>query len=175
MTNLYVFFLALGAPLLLWFAFAGDADADGLGGDADGGPLSVIPLSSVAFVMAFFGLTGLATGVTGASAALALVLAIVVGVVAGTLNGAAFSWLRRNSASSDVADHELEGSIAKVALPISTERRGKITLNIAGARQQMTASPADGSHIGLGERVVIVRVDGGVAVVAPLGPDLELD
>ncbi len=71
-------------------------------------------------------------------------------------------------------DHELEGMIANVALPISGEHRGKIILTKAGAREQMTATPVDGSTIDLGERVVIVRVEGGVALVAPLGPDLEL-
>jgi len=176
MTGLYVFFLAIGAPLLVWFAFAGDADADGIGGDADGdGPLSVIPLSSVAFVMAFFGLTGLLAGATGANAAFALLLAVVIGVIAGVLNSAAFGWLRRNSVSSHVTDRELEGQTAKVALPVSSEHRGKIIVTIAGAREQMTASPVDGSTIQQGERVVIVRIDQGVALVAPLGPDLELE
>ena len=72
-------------------------------------------------------------------------------------------------------DHELEGNIARVALPISADHRGKIIVDIAGAREQMTASPADGSTIEPGERVVIVKVERGVALVAPLGPDLELE
>ncbi len=82
MDLLYGFSLAVGAPLLLWFAFAGDAGADGPGGDgADSGPLSVISLSSVAFVLAFFGLSGLIGSATGTAAALVLVFAVVVGVV----------------------------------------------------------------------------------------------
>jgi len=173
MSALYVLMLAIGAPLLVWFAFAGDADGDGLG-DGDG-PLAVIPLSSIAFVMAFFGLTGLIGSATGAAAAIVLVAAVVVGLVAGTVNSAAFGWLRRHSNSSDIADAELEGSIANVALPISDGQRGKIIVTKAGAREQMTASPVDGSSIDQGERVVIVRVDGGVALVAPLGPELELE
>ena len=104
-----------------------------------------------------------------------LFLWIIVGVVAGAMNTAAFSWLRRHSNSSDVADRELEGSIADVALPISSDHRGKIIVSKAGAREQMTAAPVDGSVIEPGERVVIVRVDRGVALVAPLGPDLELE
>lgn len=176
MDLLYGFCLAVGAPLLLWFAFAGDAGADGPGADGgDSGPLSVISLSSVAFVLAFFGLSGLIGSATGTAAALVLVFAVVVGVVAGAMNTAAFSWLRRHSNSSDVADRELEGSIADVALPISSDHRGKIIVSKAGAREQMTAAPVDGSVIEPGERVVIVRVDRGVALVAPLGPDLELE
>ncbi len=176
MTGLYVFFLAVGAPLLLWFAFAGDAEADGFGGDADAdGPLSVIPLSSIAFVMTFFGLTGLLTDLAGSGVIFGFLLAVILGVVAGGLNSAAFAWLRRNSTSSEVMDHELEGKIARVALPVSAEHRGKIVLEIAGAREQMTAAPADASTIDIGNPVVVVRVEGGVAYVAPLDVDLELD
>lgn len=177
MDLVYVFCLAVGAPLLLWFAFAGDADADGPGADADadGGPLSVIPLSSVAFVLTFFGLSGVIGGITDTAAILVFLFAVVVGVGAGAMNTAAFSWLRRHSNSSDVPDRDLEGSIANVALPITADRRGKIIVTKAGAREQMTASPVDGSEIDPGERVVIVRVDRGVALVAPLGPELELE
>lgn len=176
MTGLYIFFLAVGGPLLVWFAFAGDADADGFGGDADGdGPFSVIPLSTLAFVMAFFGATGLILGATGASAVIAFVLAVLVGAVAGTLNSAAFAWIRRNSASSDVSDRELEGSIGTATMPIGPSRRGRIIVEIAGAREQMTASPADGSDIQQGSRVVIVGIEQGVALVAPLGPELEIE
>ena len=176
MEMVYIFCLAVGAPLLLWFAFAGDAGADGPGADAsDSGPFSVISLSSVAFVLAFFGLSGVIGSATATAEVLVFVFAVVVGVVAGAINTAAFSWLRRHSNSSDVADSELEGSIADVALPISSDQRGKIIVSKAGAREQMTAAPADGSVIDPGQRVVIVSVDRGVALVAPLGPDLELE
>ena len=175
MTGLYIFCLAVGGPLLIWFAFAGDADADGFGGDADGdGPLSVIPLSTIAFVLAFFGAAGLAFDVIGLGAAAAFVLAVIIGVVAGTLNSVAFAWIRRNATSSDVSDRELEGTIGTASLPIGPERRGKIVLEIAGAREWMTADPADDSEIEPGTQVVVVGVENGVAIVAPLGPELEL-
>ena len=175
MSTIYALMFAIGTPLLLWFVFAGDADGDGVG-DADGdGPLAVISLSSVAFVMAFFGLAGLVGSIAGVAGALVFLVALVVGIVAGGINSAVFGWLRTHSNSSNVADAELEGSIASVAFPISGDHRGKIIVSKAGAREQMTASPVDGSSIAQGERVVIVRVDGGVALVAPLGPELELD
>ena len=177
MTNLYLFCAAVGVPLLLWFVFAGDGDGGDGFGDADGGDglLGFLPLSTIASLLAFFGLGGLLFDVTGATGVVAFVLAVVVGVVAGGINTGALRWLRSNSTSSEVMDHELEGTIANVALPISTEHRGKIILTKAGAREQMTAAPVDGSSIDPGERVVIVRVERGVALVTPLGPDLELE
>ncbi|MYA74435.1 MAG: hypothetical protein F4Y27_07145 [Acidimicrobiaceae bacterium] len=150
--------------------FAGDADADA-GGEA----LSVIPLSSIAFFAATFGFVGVVGGATGAGAVALFVTSAVVAVVAGLISTQAFKWIRKNSVSSEVMDSELEGSMARVALEVSSDHRGKIIVDMAGAREQMTASPIDGSTIKEGERVVIVKVESGVAIVAPLGPDLRLE
>jgi len=195
MTSLYLFSLAVGGPVLAWILFAGldgGGDAGGhvgdIGGDVGGGDvggghvgsdghggdgiLSIIPLSSVAFVFTFFGATGLVSQSMGVAAVVAFVMAILVGFGAGTINAVAFRWLRRNSSSSDVSDRDLEGSIARVVLPVDAQHRGRIVLNIAGAREQMTASPADGSAMAIGDKVVIVKVAGGVALVAALDPAL---
>ncbi len=174
MTPLYIFLLAVSAPVLLWMVFAGDADADGFDFDGDG-PLLPIPLSAVAFFFAAFGFVGLVGGATSVGAVSLFVFSAVVALLAGIMSTQAFKWIRSTSSSSEVMDHELEGKIAKVALPVSVEHRGKIIVNIAGAREQMTASPADGSTIEVDERVVIVKVERGVALVAPLGPGLELE
>lgn len=174
MSGLYIFFLAVGAPVLLWMVFAGDADADGF--DVDGeGPLMAVPLSAIAFFFTAFGFVGVVGGATGAGAVSLLVVSAVIAVLAGLMSTQAFKLIRSSSNSSEVMSHELEGNIAKVALPVSADHRGKIIVEIAGAREQMTATPADGSTIEVGERVVIVKIERGVALVAPLGPDLELE
>jgi len=198
--SLYLFSLAVGGPVLAWILFAGlegGADAGDLGdlgggdlGDVGGGDLgdahiggdghgshgdgvlSFLSLSSIAFVLTFFGLTGLVSNALGASTVLAFVLAVVLGFGTGIMNSAAFRWIRRNSASSDVSNRELEGSIARVVLPVDAQHRGRITVRIAGAREQMTADTADGSVMSVGEKVVIVEVVNGVAMVASLDPAL---
>ncbi len=197
MTSLYLFSLAVGGPVLAWIVFAGldggghvgdvggaeigvgdigDLGGAHIGGDGHGGDghgiLSVIPLSSVAFVMTFFGATGLAAQSLGTSAVIAFIMAVVIGFGAGILNSVAFRWIRHNSTSSDVTNRDLEGSIARVVLPVDTSHRGKIVVNIAGAREQMTAAPADGSSMDIGDKVVIVEVSQGVALVASLDPAL---
>ncbi len=184
MTSLYLFFLAVGGPVLAWILFAGLDSGGGAGGHMGGGGhiggghmggdgiMSVIPLSSIAFVMTFFGATGLAARSVGTSTVFTFVMAVLVGLGAGVLNSAAFRWLRRNSSSSDVTNRELEGSIARVILPVDMVHRGRIVVNIAGAREQMTASPADGSSMAVGAEVVIVEVSQGVALVASFDPAL---
>ena len=176
MTGLYIFSLVVGAPLLLWMAFSGDADAEGMGVDLDGdGPFTVIPISAIAFFLTAFGGIGLIGELTDTGFAVTLVVALVLAVVAASFSRAAFRWLGKSSASSEVMDAELEGTIGRVALPVSTERRWNIIVEVAGEREQMTASPVDGSSIEPGERVVIVKVERGVALVARFGPGLELE
>lgn len=176
MTGLYIFFLAVGAPLLVWMAVAGDADGDGFGLDFDGdGELTAIPLSAIAGFMATFGGIGLIGDLTGAGFVITLVFAVLSALAIAVATQKLFKIAGDTEMSSEVSDAELEGTIAKVALPVSGDHRGKIIVEIAGAREQMTASPADGSTMEKGERVVIVRIDRGVALIAPLGPDLGLD
>lgn len=179
--GLFIFALAAGAPLLLWFAFSG-GDAD-LGGNADtdgdgGGVMSVIPLSTLAFVLTFFGVTGLVTRWAGTGPVTALGLALVVGIAAGVLNSTVFAWLRRTEVSSEVTDKELEGTIARVALPVSAQHRGRIVLDVGGSQARMTAAPApvDSDEVGeieVGAQVIVVSVKDGVALVTRLAPELE--
>lgn len=177
MSGLYLFFLAVGAPLLLWMVFVGDADGgDGVGLDFDGdGDMTVVPLSAVAAFMATFGGIGVIGELTGAGFLATLILAIVLSLGVGFASHRLFRWIKAPGASSEVTDAELEGKIARVSLPISDDFRGKIIVDAAGAREQMTAAPADGSSMAVGEPVVIVRIERGVALVAPMIPDLSIE
>lgn len=177
MSGIYIFFLAVGAPLLLWMVFVGDADAgDGFSLEADGdGSMAVLPLSAIAAFMATFGGIGLIGDLTGAGFTMTLVLALVLSLGAGYASRQLFRLAGGSGASSTMTAGELEGKIATVSLPITEEYRGKIVLEIIGAREQMTAAPADGSSIAVGEQVVIVRIERGVALVAPLGPQISLE
>ena len=173
MTAVYAFCLAAGAPLLLWFAFGG-GDADGGGGDLDGdvdsdSVFALFSVSTLAFVVTFFGGTGLLATWLGAGAASAFVVAVIVGLAAGVLNRWVFAWLRRTEMSSEVSDRDLEGTIARVNLAVAANGRGRITLEVAGARTQMTAAATDGAAIAQGTQVIVVGVEGGVALVTPFG------
>ena len=190
-TALYLAALAFGAPLLAWLVFGGGGDGGDLevstgaaelpaGDGAEGSApvaepgtgsqvMAVLSLTNLAFVATFFGGTGLLSSALGASTLVSGLVAVFVGVSAGAMNGAMFAYLRRSESSSDVADVELVGSLARVTLPIGEQRRGRVALMAAGARVQMTAALADSTGPGLdqGDEVVIVDIDGGVAMVVP--------
>lgn len=174
MTGLYLFCLLVGAPLLLWMVFVGDSDGgDGLSLDGDGS-MTVIPLSAIAASMATFGGIGMIGNLTDTNFAVTLVVALTVALLLGYGAHRLFKWIKAPGATSEVTDAEFEGKIARVSLPISQEFKGKIIVDAAGAREQLTAAPVDGSSLAVGEPVVIVRIEAGVALVAPMGPDLEL-
>ena len=175
-TNLYLFCAAVGVPLLLWFVLAGDGDGGEGFGDADGGDglLGFLPLSALASLLGILRPRGpvRAFDFTGAHGVVAVrarrrcrchrsersIPVPCVGCAA--THRPAKSWIMSWKAPSPMS------------LPISTEH-GQDHPDQAGAREQMTAAPVDGSTINAGERVVIVGIEHGVALVAPLGPELE--
>ena len=162
---LYIFALAVGLPLLLVFAFGGELGVDSDTG-SDGGFFSWISLSAVSFGAAFFGLAGLVTVWIGLSTLPGVLIALGVGVLGASFHNALFGWLRRTEASSEMTNRDLLGSTAVVVLEVSAEHRGQIVLNAAGARHRITASPARRSdRLPKGERVIVVGVDGGVALI----------
>ena len=172
MIPLYLFALAAGAPLLLWFAIAGGDGVSDIG-DA-GGLFPGLSITTLAFVATFFGASGLLLSLFGIGTLVTLTAAVIIGVSTGIMNSAFFSWLRKSEGSSDIPDRDIEGTIAQVSLPISPKRRGRIILDIAGARTQMTARSVDGSgRVDTGSRVIVVGIESNVALCAPLDPDLE--
>lgn len=172
MFGLYLFAVLLGLPLLLWFAFAGDADG---GGDVGDGSYAVLSLSSLIFAIAFFGAGGLLSTVLGLYWVIALVIAVVSGLLAALLNHYVFAWLKNTESSSIIPDKDIESTVARVIVPISKQQRGRVVFNKAGSRIQMTATVLeDDVELDEGESVLILRVDSNVAVVMPVSSDLSL-
>ena len=196
MFGVYIFCAVIGIPLLLLFASGGgdvegeigfDADFDAdLGADidfdgADGGvgdvsALRRIPVSSYTSFLAFFGGVGVVSSLVGVGATATLILAIVLGIFAAGVNTAAFSLLRKGESDSSLSDKQLEGRIAVVSVPIEAGKRGRVTLDTGGERLQLTAGSIESmpdTGFGRGDEVVIVSVDGGIARVMAVDPELR--
>lgn len=200
MFAVYIFCSVVGIPLLLLFAFGG-GDVEGeLGFDADldvdfdvGGEIDVagadagfgdatwrrkIPVSSYTSFLAFFGGVGVVSSVLGVAAVTTFILAVVLGVFAAGVNTALFSFLRNTESDSSITDKQLEGRIAVVSVPIEAGKRGRVTLDTGGERMQLTAGSVNSMpDVGFapGDEVVIVRVDGGIAEVMAVDPELRSD
>ena len=104
-----------------------------------------------------------------------LILAVVLGIFAAGVNTALFSVLRNSETDSSMTDKQLEGRIAVVSVPIAGGKRGRVTLDTGGERLQLTAGSLESMpDVGFerGQEVVIVKVDGGIAQVMAVDPDL---
>lgn len=182
MTGLYLFAAAAGVPLVLWFVLSG-GDQGGEGGGGEGGGADdgvggvmfrLLPLSTIAFVLATFGVCGLLLGAVGTGSATTLVAAAGAGAVAGALNSTVFSYLRRSESGSAVSDRQLAGSVGRVVLPVAGERRGRVAIDVSGQQVYLSAQtmPDAPAELEVGARVLVVEVEGGIARVTRLDPEL---
>jgi membrane protein implicated in regulation of membrane protease activity len=176
MTIVYLVAAILGWPLVLFFLFAGGDDGGGDGDfdiDADVGGLGelagdLLSIRGIAFFLAFFGATGLVLGWLDAGGLVRLLAAIGLGVFAWWLNRTLVRYLKTSSVSTDLSDQRLVGMPAKVTIPIDTDRKGKIVVDVEGQILTLVARPFRSGAFPGGTDVVIVEVDRGVALVASL-------
>lgn len=180
MTGLYLFAAAAGVPLVAWFLFGGGDDGgdggDGAGPDdgVAGATFRLLPLSTLAFFAATFGLCGLILGAVGTGAVTTFLGSAAAGVTAGAFNSTLFSYLRRSESSSDVSDRQLAGSVGRVVIPVAGERRGRIALSVGGQQVYLSAlaMPDAPSELEVGASVLVVEVERGVARITRLDPEL---
>lgn len=176
MTGLYLFAAAAGVPLVLWFMLSGGEE--GGDGGADDGIAGVmfrrLPLSTIAFVVATFGVCGLVLTAAGTGGGTTFVAAAVAGALAGALNGALYAYLRRSESSTEVSDEQLAGKIGRVVVPVSGDRRGRIAVSIGGQQIHLSAHAVPGApaELDVGAAVLVVEVHNGIAEVTSLDPEL---
>lgn len=126
-------------------------------------------LPLVAAFLTGFGVAGYltlrGTGRTG--------MAIGVGVLVGAILAALASRVVRRAVrfipehDPDDPRYVLQGHVATVTAPISTDADGEVAYAVEGANHVARARAIDGSHVGVGDEVVIERIEDGVAYVEP--------
>jgi membrane protein implicated in regulation of membrane protease activity len=173
-TGLYLFAAAAGVPLVIWFLVAGDGNDASDGGMA-GVMFRLLPLSTIAFALAAFGVAGLAVGAAGAGSGTAFAAAAIAGIVAGVLNSTAFAYLRRSESTTAVDDDQLAGKIGRVIVPLTGDRRGRIAVTVGGQQIHLSAlaTPDAPAELGVGDSVLVVEVRNGIASVTSLDPELN--
>jgi len=192
--TVYIICAIIGVPLTALFALGGgdadvdaggfdvdvdagadfDLDVDGGGGVGDfTGLVRRLPVSSYTMFLAFFGGVGAVSTWVGVGVIATLVAAIAVGVFAAGFNAALFGVLRNTAADSSLGDRELEGRVATVSVPIEAGKRGRVWIDTGSERVQVTAGALDDTDFVRGDKVVIVEMDGGIAGVIAIDPELE--
>ena len=179
MTQLYLFAAAAGVPLVLWFLLSGGDGGDEGGGDAGqdgllGVTFRLLPLSTLAFAAATFGVCGLVLGLVDTDDGTTFIASLIAGVLAGAANSSAFAYLRRSESASDVRERRLEGAVGRVVLPVAGERRGRVAVAVGDQQVYLSATtlPDAPAELEVGAPILVVEVNGGIATVARLDPEL---
>ena len=177
MTGLYIFAAAAGVPLVLWFLLAGGDDGDAGGGDDGFGGLMLrlLPLSTIAIVVATFGVCGLLLGAVGTGSGTTLLGSAGAAALGGVLNSTLFGYLRRSDSTASVGDEQLAGAVGRIVLPVGAERRGRIVVSVGGQQIYLSASalPDAAGELEVGAPVLVVEVSQGIAKVTRLDPELS--
>jgi membrane protein implicated in regulation of membrane protease activity len=174
-TGLYLFAAAAGVPLVLWFLLAGDEDGGGPDDGVAGVMFRRLPISTIAFVLAAFGVCGLLLDAVGTADATTFIAAAVAGVVAGVLNSTLFAYLRRSESTTEVNDDQLAGKIGRVVVPPAGDRRGRIAVTVGDQQIHLSARalPDAPAALEVGAPVLVVEVRKGIASVTGLDPELS--
>ncbi|AGT30737.1 membrane protein [Geobacillus genomosp. 3] len=133
------------------------------------------PLFSPQLILSFFIVSSavglLAEWYTDWASSLILWLGIGVALVAVLLlHFFVFLPLRSAEASLGYTDAELEGSLAKVIVPVPPDGFGEILISRKSGAVAKAAKSLRHEEIAAGEEVVIVQMENGVAVVAKHDP-----
>ncbi len=125
---------------------------------------------NIIFFLTGFGLTGALLTWLGNSANLTIALAVGMGAGSMVLTHGVFSWLRRSdSAVQALGRAEIEGHTARVVLPLTPGEPGRVACVIGDREVYLNAHLAEdaGASLSVGDEVVIVALDKGVAEVIP--------
>lgn len=176
MMSLYLFALILGAGLLAFSLFGGDADADASDlADVDALKwLSLRGLSYFAFVfggvgavLTFFWHTATAPIIAGLATGAALGVSAIV--------NSTFRYLKRTESGDRGSDDTFIGLTGRVTLPFGASGAGKVLVARADRNFELIARPFDDAHgdPATWQQVIVVEMQRGTALVTPLDPDSQ--
>jgi hypothetical protein len=144
-----------------------DSHAHHVGGEGSAFLSTFASLRFWTFFFAFAGGTGTTLTLLGYGTVVTAVAAAVMGAVSGGFAAWAFRYLGSNQLSSSLSSEDWIGRTAKVVVPVSDTRPGKILLSFDDEVKELVALSAGASDgaIGVGEEVIVVSLHDGVARV----------
>lgn len=185
MLTLYLVCLVLGGLLIAVSIFGGgdadvdvdvDTDIDVEGGevDAEGGEglaaaARFLSMRNLVFFLAFFGLTGTLLTLLQAGHLATLVASLVLGAAAACAVHRLMGYLRGTQSGALPSSSALAGSEARVVVGVNPARPGKVDVVVGDRTYQFLARIHEGAkvdHAEVGDTVVVVRIQDGVALVA---------
>jgi membrane-bound ClpP family serine protease len=154
-----------------------DKDFDGEIVTMDGETGAWLPFLSMrfwTFGLASFGATGALLELAGRTSlgspppALTTMVSIGLGVIVGWITAWTFRKLKKDSVSGDVGMRQVKGSEATILLSVSGSKPGKIRALVDGQSVDLLARSLDEGLIERGEKVLVVDLHDGTALVTRL-------
>jgi len=154
-----------------------DKDFDGEIIVMDGETGAWLPFLSMrfwTFGLASFGLTGVLfdlaerLGLGTPADALVTIVAVALGVVVGWITALVFRKLKQDNVSGDVGMKQIKGSEATILLSVSSSKPGKIRALVDGQTVDLLARSLDEGMLERGEKVLVVDLQEGTALVTRL-------
>jgi membrane protein implicated in regulation of membrane protease activity len=186
MLTLYLVCLLLGGLLIALSIFGGgdadaeldvaaDADVDLGEVDAETGGEGVVAaarflsMRNLVFFLAFFGLTGTLLTLLQANHLATLLTSVGLGALAACAVHRLMGYLRGSQSGAVPGVSALAGAEARVVVGLASTRPGKIDVVAGDRTYQFTARIHEGAkvdHVEVGDTVVVVRIQDGIALVA---------
>jgi hypothetical protein len=185
MLTMYLVCLLLGGLLIALSIFGGgDADVDVAGDadvdveadvDAEGGGEGVaaaarfLSMRNLVFFMGFFGLTGTLLTLLQANHLAALLTSVGLGALAAFAVHRLMGYLRTSQSGALPSASVLGGAEARVVVGLAGTRPGKVDVVAGDRTYQFVARIHEGAkvdHVEVGDTVVVVRIQDGIALVA---------
>ena len=148
-----------------------DVDAEG-GGEGVGAAARFLSLRNLVFFLAVFGLTGTLLTLLQANHLATLLTSVGLGVLAACAVHRLMGYLRTSQSGALPSASALAGAEARVVVGLSATRPGKVDVVAGDRTYQFLARIHEGArvdHVEVGDTVVIVRIQDGIALVADKG------
>ena len=177
MVTIYWFALITGGGMLAASMF-GDlfgADIDDIDTGGDGDAAKLLSLRNATYFMFGAGATGVALhAFTSLGAALVGVAATGVGVAAATAAALLLNYVKRTESGERQAEDSFVGCIGRVTLPFGADHTGRVMIRRGDREYELRAQPFDSESMAarIGTGIIVVEMDGGTALVAPVGESL---
>ena len=186
MLTLYLVCLLLGGLLIALSIFGGgDADVDvdvaadtdidvegevdAEGGEGLAAAARFLSMRNLVFFMAFFGLTGTLLSLLQSNHLATLLTSLGLGGLAAWAVHRMMGYLRGSQSGALPGTSALAGSEARVVVGVAPKRPGKVDVVVGDRTYQFLARVHEGAavdHAEVGDTVVVVRIQDGIALVA---------
>lgn len=144
-----------------------DADIDMGDGDAHhaGDGFRIISIHGLAAFFMMFGLVGFAANRENAPVAVSVVSGVVAGAVSVWIITKLFTMASKLQSVGNLDINKAAGCAGVVYMQIPKGSSGRVAVNIGGRQREMDAVHVNGGAIPTGAKIVVVRIDGSIAVV----------